>query len=64
MVGGLIVKAGFETPLWDKLRSLQLVLKAGAIVIPGGMKGWRSAERKPARAPQNAGHHVIFQESE
>jgi hypothetical protein len=48
----------------DKFRTLQLVLKPGAIVIPGGRKCWWPAERQPARAPQNAGHHVIFKELE
>jgi hypothetical protein len=48
----------------DKLRTLRLVLKPGAIVILGGRKWWWSAERKLARALKNDGHHVIFTESE
>ncbi len=48
----------------DKLRTLRLVLKPGAIVILGGRKRWWSAERKLARALKNDGHHVIFTESE
>lgn len=48
----------------DKLRTLRLVLKPGAIVILGGRNWWWSAERKLARALKNAGHHVIFTKSE
>jgi len=48
----------------DKLRTLRLVLKPGAIVILGGRKWWWSAERKLAKALKNDGHHVIFTESE
>ena len=48
----------------DKLRTLRLILRPGAIVILGGRKWWWSAERKLARALKNDGHHVIFTESE